>query len=160
MQNGIQQKILRNSKFINISVRACMLSRFSHFQLFATLWTIASQAPLSIGFSRQEYWSGLPCTAPGDLPNPGIEPTSLSSPELISGFFTTSDAWDASVSKYLPIKYLITKQEIMEQSNRHHPHLVIQVTSLIMRDTEIYTTQLAWAATTDYHRLSDLNNRN
>ena len=41
-----------------------------------TLWTVAHQAPLSMGFSRQEYWSGLPCPAPGDLPNPGIEPRS------------------------------------------------------------------------------------
>ena len=41
---------------------------------FVTLWTIARQAPLSMGFSRQEYWSGLPCRPPGDLPNPGIEP--------------------------------------------------------------------------------------
>ena len=41
----------------------------------ATLWTIAHQAPLSMGFSRQEYWSGLPCSPPGALPNPGIEPT-------------------------------------------------------------------------------------
>ena len=53
-----------------------MLSCFSHVQLFATLWTVASQALLSMGFSRQEYWSGLPFPSPGDLPNPGIEPQS------------------------------------------------------------------------------------
>ena len=52
---------------------ACMLSLFSHVQLLATLWTVARQAPLSMGFSRQEYWSGLPCPPPGDLPNPDIE---------------------------------------------------------------------------------------
>ena len=45
----------------------------SHVRLFATLWTVAHQAPLSMGFSRQEYWSELPCPPPGDLPNPGIE---------------------------------------------------------------------------------------
>ena len=45
-------------------------------QLFVTPWTIACQAPLSMGFSRQEYWSGLPFPSPGDLPNPGIEPRS------------------------------------------------------------------------------------
>ena len=55
----------------------CMLSRFSHIQLFATLWTVAHQAPLSMGFSRQEYWSGLPCPPPGDLLNPGIKAVSL-----------------------------------------------------------------------------------
>ena len=54
-----------------------MLSRFSHVQLFTILWTIACQAPLSMGFSRQEYWSGLPCPPPGDLPHPGTEPSLL-----------------------------------------------------------------------------------
>ena len=48
----------------------------SRVQLFATPWTVAYQAPLSMGFSRQEYWSGLPFPSPGDLPNPGIEPRS------------------------------------------------------------------------------------
>ena len=55
---------------------ACVLSHFSHVQLFATLWTVAHQASLSMGFSRQEYWSGLPCPPLGGLPNPGIEPRS------------------------------------------------------------------------------------
>ena len=52
----------------------CML--VSHVRLFATPWTVACQAPLSMGFSRQEYWSGFPFPSPGDLPNPGIEPGS------------------------------------------------------------------------------------
>ena len=55
---------------------------FSHVQLFATPWTVAHQVPLSMGFSRQEYWSGLPFPTPGDLPDPGMEPTSLVSPAL------------------------------------------------------------------------------
>ena len=67
----------------------CMLSRFNHVWLFATLQTIACQAPLSMEFSRQEYWSGLPCPSPGDLPDPGIEPTSLVSSALAGRFFTT-----------------------------------------------------------------------
>ena len=55
-----------------------------------TLWTIARQAPLSIGFSRQEYWSGLPCPPPaGGLPDPGIEPASLPSPALAGRLFTS-----------------------------------------------------------------------
>ena len=66
-----------------------MLSCFSCVQLFATLWTIVCQAPLSVGFSRQEYWSGLPCPAPGDLPHPGNEPASLMFPALAGSFFTT-----------------------------------------------------------------------
>ena len=56
-----------------------MLSHFSHVQLFATLWTMAYQAPQSMGFSRQEYWGGLPCPLLGDLPDPGIKLTSLMS---------------------------------------------------------------------------------
>ena len=56
-------------------------------------WTIACQAPLSMGFSRQEYWSWLPCPPPGDLPNPGTEPISLMSPALAGRFFTTSTTW-------------------------------------------------------------------
>ena len=65
-----------------------------HVWFFATLWTAASQAPLSMGFSMQEYWSGLSCPPPGDL-NPGIKPASLMSPALADGFFTTSAIWEA-----------------------------------------------------------------
>ena len=54
-----------------------MLSCFSRVQLFVTLWTVAHQTLLSMGYSRQEHWSGLPCPPPGDLPNPGIESASL-----------------------------------------------------------------------------------
>ena len=68
---------------------------FSHVWFFVTLWTVACQTPLSMGFSRQEYWSGLPCLPPGDLPNPGIEPMSLISPALAGRFFTTSTTWEA-----------------------------------------------------------------
>ena len=62
----------------------------SSVQRFATPWTVAYQVPLSVGFSRQEYWSGLPFPSPGDLPNPGIEPSSLVSSALAGGFFTTA----------------------------------------------------------------------
>ena len=64
----------------------CMLS---HFQLFVTLWTVGCQAPLSMGFSRQEYWSGLPFPSPGDLSNPGIKPASPVASALAGRFFTT-----------------------------------------------------------------------
>ena len=73
----------------------CMLSHFIRVQLFVTLWTVAHQVPLPMGFSRQEYWSGLPCPPPGDLPEPGIKPTSLTSPALAGGFFITSASWKA-----------------------------------------------------------------
>ena len=58
---------------------SCVPGHFSRVQLFATLWTVAHQACPSMGFFRQEYWSGLPFPSPGDLPNAGIEPTSLMS---------------------------------------------------------------------------------
>ena len=61
----------------------------SHVQLFATPWTVACQAPLSTGFSWQEYWSRLPFPPPGDLPNPGIKPASPESPAMADRFFTT-----------------------------------------------------------------------
>ena len=75
-----------------------MLSCFNRVQLCVVVWTVAHQALLenpSIGFSRQEYWSGLPCPPPGDLPNPGIEPKSLTSTALAGRFFTTSATWEA-----------------------------------------------------------------
>ena len=74
-----------------------MLSYFSHVQLFALLSTIALQAPLSMGFSRQEYWSRLPWPLSGDLLDAGMEPLSLRSSALAGRFFTTSATWEAQV---------------------------------------------------------------
>ena len=71
-------------------VHACVLSCFSRVQLFVMLWTVAHEAPLSMEFSRQKYWSGLPRPPSGDCPDPGIEPESLMSPALTDRFFTTS----------------------------------------------------------------------
>ena len=71
------------------------LSRCSRVQLFGTPWIAAHWAPLAMGFSRQEYWSGLPFPPPGDLPNPGMEPASLESPTLAGRFFATSATWEA-----------------------------------------------------------------
>ena len=73
-----------------------MLSLFSHVRFFTTLRSVNFQASLSLGFSRQEYWSGLPFLPPGDLPYTGIKPSSLLSPALAGRFFTTS-----SESSYL-----------------------------------------------------------
>ena len=79
---------------------ACLLSRFSRVWLFAALWIVARQAPLSMEFSRQEYCSGLPCPPPGDLSDPGVKPASLMSPALACGFFTTSTTWEARCIVY------------------------------------------------------------
>ena len=65
-----------------MSAMLCLLSHFSCVQFFVTLWTTACQVPISMGFSRQEYWSGLLCPPPGDLPDPGIELTSTVTPTL------------------------------------------------------------------------------
>ena len=72
-----------------IPMHSCMFSCFNCVQLFVTLWTTAHQSPLLMGFSRQEYWSALSFLTPGDLPNPGIEPTSPASPAEAGEFFTT-----------------------------------------------------------------------
>ena len=85
---------------MSISMHACvcMLCCFSHSQLFATLWTIACQAPLSMGFSRQGYRSGWPCRPPEDLPDPWIEPLSL-----MSWALADSTAWQ-TISVHMTAK--------------------------------------------------------
>ena len=89
--NFSQYSLILLSIFVALVVHACLLSRFSHGLLFVTLWaTVASQASLSMGFSRQKYWSELPYLPLGNLLNPGIEPMSLMSHALADRFFTTS----------------------------------------------------------------------
>ena len=80
---------------IIITLSVCVLSRV---WLPVTPWAVAHQAPLSMGFSRQEYWSGLTFPSPGDLPNPGIAPVSLVSPALVGRFFTTGATDNKTVS--------------------------------------------------------------
>ena len=89
--NFSQYSLILLSIFVALVVHACLLSRFSHGLLFVTLWaTVASQASLPMGFSRQKYWSELPYLPLGNLLNPGIEPMSLMSHALADRFFTTS----------------------------------------------------------------------
>ena len=78
------KRVYRANLFLQSCICACLLS---HVWLFVTLWTVACQAPLSMEFSRQEYWSGLPFPTPGDVPDLGIEPMSHVSPALAGGFF-------------------------------------------------------------------------
>ena len=77
-------------KLLYYGYQSGLAQSFSRVQLFATMRTVARQAPLSMGFSRQEYWSGVPFPPQGDLPDPGIGPESLASPALADGFFTTA----------------------------------------------------------------------
>ena len=74
---SLKKLVKRLRAYLYLCLCACVLSHFGHVQLFVTPWTVARQAPLSMGFSRQEYWSGLPCPLPGDLLDPGIELGSL-----------------------------------------------------------------------------------
>ena len=77
-----------------------MLSCFSHVQLFATPWTVTHQAPLSMGFHRQEYWSGLPFPTPGDLPN-------LNSPQALR-IMASASVQGHTVEQFFPHLYLLT----------------------------------------------------
>ena len=76
----------------------------------ATAWTVARQAPLSMGFSRQEYWSWLPFASPGDLPGAGIKPTSLTSPVLAGRFFTSSATWEATNDLWVGLKNITVSE--------------------------------------------------
>ena len=79
-----------------------VVQSFSHVQLSATLWTVACQAPLSMGFSREEYWNALPFPSPGDLPDLGIE---LGSPALAGRFFTNWATREILKGPYAMIKW-------------------------------------------------------
>ena len=98
----------------------CRAQMLSHVQLFVTPWTVAHQASLSRGFSQQEYWSGVPFPPPGHLPDPGIEPTSLTSPELAGRFFSTISASKSCVFAVLsiledsPLVFYPLRLEILE----------------------------------------------
>ena len=96
---------------------AYTLSHFNCVQVFATLWTVAHQPPLSMGFSRQEYWRGLPFLPPGDLPDPGMEPASLPSPALAGGFFTTSAVWEAQRGPWSS-RFLVRQWQSQLENNR------------------------------------------
>ena len=87
LSNRISVRIKQVNIFTDIikvsgSNKHCVLNCFSHVQLFAMLWTVARLVPLSMGFSRKEYWSGLPYPPPGVIPDPGIERASFTSPAL------------------------------------------------------------------------------
>ena len=96
-----------------------------HVQLFAAPWTVACQAPLSMEFSRQEYWNVLPFSIPGNAPYLGTEPTSLASPALASGFFTTSATLEAQWTFLTIFSHNISYEETENhpKSTKIKPHL-------------------------------------
>ena len=103
-QNFYQLSLNSASWCLWIAVPGCLAHRLSvcmlsHVLLFATLWT-----PLFLRFSKQEYWSGLLCPTPRDLPDPGIKSMSLMSPELTGRFFTTNTTWEAPSTQYCFLK--------------------------------------------------------
>ena len=104
------------------TVTVYVLSHFSRVQLFVTLWTEAQQAPLSMGFSRQEYWWGLPFPPPGDLPNPGTRLVSLVSSALADRFSNTSTTWDIHLAQGLPQN----RRPSVEYKNAEIPQLKLQ----------------------------------
>ena len=77
-------------------------------QLFVTSQTVAHHTPLSMGFSRQEYWGGVPFSPPGDFPDPGIKPVSLMAPALADGLFIASATWEANCKRD-PLRPLLEK---------------------------------------------------
>ena len=102
-----------------------MLSCFSRIQLCVTLWTVACQVPLSMGFSRQENWSGMPCPIPGELSGPGIEPASFTSPALACRFFTTSTTCEASHKEMqikIRVKYHFTSITMIIRKTRNNKY--------------------------------------
>ena len=114
-----------------------MLSCYSHVQLFSNPGTGAHQAPLPMGFPQQEYWSGLPCPSPGDLPDPGIKPMSLTSPALAGRFFTTTATWEASAvvficsSHYCCVSHSVLSDSATPCPVAHQTPLSMEFTLLI-----------------------------
>ena len=103
---------------------AWVLSRLSYIRSFATPWNVACQTPQSIGFSRQEYWSGLPFPSPRDLPDPGIEPGSPASQRdslltQLSGFFTSEPPGKPLDSLYVPFSIAIMFKYSNEETLCH-----------------------------------------
>ena len=119
-----------------MTVCVCALSRFSRVWLFATLWTVPCHAPLSMGF----YRSGLPCSPPGDPPDPGIKLESLTSPASAGGFFTTRTAWEAQ------IPFTITQKKEREKYwsvnlTKHVQNLYVKDHKTLMRDIKDHLNQ-------------------
>ena len=101
MSSSSQNHGLQHTRLLCSSLSLCCANHFHCVRLFVTLWTIAHQSPLSMGFSRQEYWSGLQCPSPEDLPDPGIESAFLMTPALAEDSLPLAPSGKASSSATL-----------------------------------------------------------
>ena len=126
----------------------CVLSHFSHVWLFETPWTVDCQAPLSMEFSRQEYWNGLPLSTPKGLPNPGIISVSLAFPALVGRFFTTAPPVKPT-AEWIPQKILV---RFFSWKQPYNPG--IEPTSLRSPAfaNRFFTTSTTWEALWLVHR--------
>ena len=121
----------RNTVWYHLFLWSCALL-LGHIWFFVTLWTVAHQAPLSVGFSKQEFWSGVPFPTPGSLPDPGIESTNLASPALTSGLFTISATWKADVT----YTYNLKIKQISEYWKKKQTHRYRKQTIVISGDNK------------------------
>ena len=112
----------------------CVLRCFSCIRLFETLWTVDRQVPLSMGFSRQEYWSGLSYPPPGDLPDLGIEPMPLISPVLAGRFFATVRSFKNSLV-FPPVSIRVTGKIQCQNSHKSLAQLIKHGQIEVMSDT-------------------------
>ena len=113
--HNTQDYIRQIEMFHWMAAKCTCAQSLSHVWLFATPCTVACQASMSMRFSRQEYWSGLPCCPPRDLPNPGIEPTSSA---LARGIFTTEPLRKPSVCvKWINMRYQYTQHSNIQKNS-------------------------------------------
>ena len=125
--------LLRTPPALTFCDFVCSLRRSVTSQFFGIPWTVVRQAPLSMGFSRQGYWSGLPFPPPGDLPNPGIEPESLVSPALAGRFFITALRSLPALTVYDLDTWVVCKQKactqvwhfVADKAPSHPCHLIL-----------------------------------
>ena len=111
-------------------MRACVCAKSLRLCLIlcSLMDCVPRQASLSVGFSRQEYWGGLACPPPGNLPNPGIEPTSFRSPTLADRFFTTSATWETHilyVSMYILLYIFFIHSSVHEHLDCFHVLVIV-----------------------------------
>ena len=111
----------------NVLVLLLLLSHWAVSGSLQLHGLVAHEAPLSMEFSRQEYWNGLPFPTPGDLPDPGIEPTSLVSPALADGFFTTRTIWEACLGIRWKLNMQKSKLWIFQENLYSDKHLKVRL---------------------------------